>query len=91
MIARFLDADHHASWVAGDEVYGGNPKLRAALEERATGYVLAVACSHEVTTPAGKFRADALVRNCRSGPGRNCPAERGPRDTASTLGRHRPS
>jgi SRSO17 transposase len=61
MIARFLDAGHHASWVAGDEVYGGNPKLRAALEERATGYVLAVACSHEVTTPAGKFRADALA------------------------------
>ncbi len=62
MIARFLDAGHRASWIAGDEVYGGNPKLRAALEERATGYVLAVACSHEVTTPAGKFRADALVR-----------------------------
>lgn len=62
MITRFPDADHHASWVAGDEVYGGNPKLRAALEERATGYVLAVACSHEVTTPAGKFPADALAR-----------------------------
>jgi SRSO17 transposase len=48
-------------WVAGDEVYGGNPKLRSALEERDTGYVLAVACSHEVTTGAGKFRADTLA------------------------------
>lgn len=45
----------------GDEVYGGNPKLRAALEERGIGYVLAVACSAEVATGAGTFRADALA------------------------------
>jgi SRSO17 transposase len=62
MVTRFLDAGHRAAWVAGDEVYGGNPKLRTALEERGTGYVLAVACSHEVTTGAGKFRADALAK-----------------------------
>src|SRR6266545_5165313 len=62
MVARFLDAGHQAAWVAGDEVYGGNPKLRTALEERGTGYVLAVACSHEVTTGAGKFRADILAK-----------------------------
>lgn len=48
--------------MAGDEVYGGNPKLRAALEVRGTGYVLAVVRTHEVTTQAGKFRADALAR-----------------------------
>ncbi|WP_112471230.1 IS701 family transposase [Streptomyces triticisoli] len=62
MIARFLDAGHHAQWVAGDEVYGGNPKLRSALEGRSIGYVLAVACNHEVTTRAGKFHADALAK-----------------------------
>ncbi|WP_406471508.1 IS701 family transposase [Streptomyces hirsutus] len=61
MIGRFLDAGHRVGWVAGDEVYGGNPKLRAALEERQVGYVLAVACSAEVTTGAGKFRADVLA------------------------------
>lgn len=61
MIGRFFDAGHRVGWVAGDEVYGGNPKLRTALEERQVGYVLAVACSHEVTTGAGKFRADALA------------------------------
>ncbi|MFF3339683.1 IS701 family transposase [Streptomyces flavidovirens] len=61
MIERFLDAGHHASWAAGDEVYGSNPKLRAALEKRGLSYVLAVACSAEVTTPAGKFRADTLA------------------------------
>lgn len=62
MIGRFLDAGHRAPWVAGDEVYGGNPKLRAALEERGCGYVLAVARTHEVPTHAGKFRADALAK-----------------------------
>lgn len=41
MIGRFLDAGNRASWVAGDEVYGGNPKLRTALEERGTGCRLA--------------------------------------------------
>ncbi|MBT2363941.1 IS701 family transposase [Streptomyces sp. ISL-10] len=62
MIERFLDAGHHVGWVTGDEVYGGNPKLREALEERGIGYVLAVACSAEVATGAGTFRADALVK-----------------------------
>lgn len=61
MIERFLDAGHRVGWVAGDEVYGGNPKLRSALEERGLGYVLAVACSAEATTKAGKFRADTLA------------------------------
>ena len=62
MVARFLDAGHRAAWVAGGEAYGGNTKLRTALEERRTGDVLAVACSHEVTTGAGQFRADALAK-----------------------------
>jgi SRSO17 transposase len=62
MIERFLDAGHRAAWVTGDEVYGGNPKLRAALEARSTSYVLAIACSAEVPTAAGKFRADSLVK-----------------------------
>ncbi|MDQ0937604.1 SRSO17 transposase [Streptomyces turgidiscabies] len=61
MIERFLDAGHHVGWVTGDEVYGGNPKLRTALQERGIGYVLAVACSAEVSTGAGKFRVDALA------------------------------
>ncbi|MFF3615177.1 IS701 family transposase [Streptomyces sp. NPDC002580] len=62
MIERFLNAGHRIGRVTGDEVYGGNPKLRAALEERGIGYVLAVACSAEVPTGAGTFRADALVK-----------------------------
>ncbi|MGW3242778.1 IS701 family transposase [Streptomyces sp. NPDC001070] len=42
MIGRALDAGTPARWVAGDEVYGDNPHLRAALEHRRMGYVLAV-------------------------------------------------
>ncbi|HET9138750.1 IS701 family transposase [Actinophytocola sp.] len=61
MITRFLDAGHRVGWVTGDEVYGGNPKLRSTLEERGLEYVLAVACSAEVTTNARIFRADALA------------------------------
>jgi hypothetical protein len=37
VVARFLVAGHQAAWVAGDEVYGGNPRLRTAPEERGTG------------------------------------------------------
>ena len=53
MIARALDAGAPAGWVTGDEVYGADPGLRADLERRETGYVLAVAASRQVTTAAG--------------------------------------
>jgi SRSO17 transposase len=43
MIERFWGAGHSVGWVTGDEVYAGNPRLRAVLEERGVGYVLAVA------------------------------------------------
>jgi SRSO17 transposase len=62
MIDRTLDAGIRASWVTADEVYGGNPQLRSALEYRQVGYVLAVACDHQIATRAGKVRADALAK-----------------------------
>ncbi len=62
MINRALDAEVRAPWVTGDEVYGGNPRLRAALEDRQVGYVLAVARDHQIATRAGKVRADTLVK-----------------------------
>jgi SRSO17 transposase len=37
MIRRALDAGVPAGWVAGDEVYGADPALRAELEARAIG------------------------------------------------------
>ncbi len=60
MLTRALDAGVPASWVAGDEVYGADPKLRARLEARGIGYVLAVACDHPVLAGGKAWRADAL-------------------------------
>lgn len=61
MIIRALDGGAAAPWVTGDEVYGADPGLRRELETRRVGYVLAVACSHQVTTAAGPQRADAIA------------------------------
>ena len=62
MIGRTLDAGTPAGWVTADEVYGQDPKLRADLARRGLGYVLAVARTHPVTTPAGTCPAISLAR-----------------------------
>jgi SRSO17 transposase len=62
MLARALDAGVPAAWVTGDEVYGADPGLRAELETRGIGYVLAVACDHRVRAAGDTYRADALCR-----------------------------
>lgn len=61
MITRVLDSGVSVPWVAGDEVYGAATALRAELEGRGVGYVLAVACDHHVPTATGSQRADHLV------------------------------
>ena len=61
MIGRAVTAGVPFSWVAGDEVYGGNPGPRSWLEEEGIAYVMAVACSEMITAPAGRFRADELA------------------------------
>lgn len=61
MIGAALDAGVRCSWVAGDEVYGNAPKLRADLVARRVGYVLAVAKDHRITTSTGTHRADELA------------------------------
>ena len=61
MIARALDAGTPAGWATGDEVYGADPGLRADLERREVGYVLAVAKDHQVTTGLRACRADKLA------------------------------
>jgi SRSO17 transposase len=62
MLARALDAGVPAAWVAGDEVYGANPALRAELEARGVGYVLAVARDHRVRFAGTPHRVDALLK-----------------------------
>jgi SRSO17 transposase len=48
--------------VTGDEVYGANPGLRAELEARQIGYVLAVACDHRVHSGGTTCGAHTLLR-----------------------------
>jgi len=62
MLARTLDARVPAGWVAGDEVYGADPGLRSDLENRETGYVLAVACRHQFSIGLRTSRADEFAR-----------------------------
>jgi len=50
MIERALDAGVPARWVVGDSVYGGDGKLRRALEERRRAYALAVKRTEQPTT-----------------------------------------
>ncbi len=77
MIAAALDAGTPCSWVAGDEVYGNAPSLRADLVERGVGYVLAVAKNHQITTDTGTHKAEELAarlpqrswRRLSAGPG----------------------
>ncbi len=61
MVCCALDAGVPAAWVAGDEVYGNSRALRAELEARGVGYVLAVACDHRVVAGRDTYRADALA------------------------------
>jgi SRSO17 transposase len=50
-------------WVSGDEVYGRDAKLRAAIEAHHAGYVLKIPCSFRITLPTGqKIRADHAAR-----------------------------
>ncbi|MET9663693.1 IS701 family transposase [Streptomyces sp. NPDC006510] len=63
MIAAALEAEVEAPWVTGDEAYGQDPQLRAALEARGTGYVMAVARSMRVRINQGRtaVRADTVA------------------------------
>ncbi|MEU0739017.1 IS701 family transposase [Streptomyces sp. NPDC006134] len=63
MITSALGAGVKARWVTGDEAYGQDPQLRAALEARGTGYVMAVARSTRVRINSGRttIRADTVA------------------------------
>lgn len=61
MITAALDASVPAGWVAGDEVYGADPKLRQTLQQRGIGYVLGIGANRTVITGAGAERVDVLT------------------------------
>src|SRR4051812_4340274 len=60
MLDRAMAAGVPAAWVAGDEVYGADPVLRAAIRGHGLGYVLQVAANRRVRTAAGPLRVDAV-------------------------------
>ena len=63
MITAAVKARVPARWVAADEAYGNNTRLRGELRKLRLGYVLAVSCDHLVPIDGGKTRcrADRLV------------------------------
>jgi hypothetical protein len=58
MLERALAAGVPAAWVTADEVYGGNPGLRAWLEARALPHVLAVRCTEPLLLPPGQSEGE---------------------------------
>ncbi|MBA2560187.1 MAG: IS701 family transposase [Propionibacteriales bacterium] len=60
MVTRAVEAGVPAGWVAGDEVYGADPRLRATIRGHRLGYVLQVAANRRVPTAAGPIRVDQL-------------------------------
>ena len=63
LVTRAISAKVPAAWVAADEVYGADPRLRAAIRGHGLGYVLAVAANRRVPTQAGPIRVDRLPRS----------------------------
>lgn len=68
MIERALDAGVPCAWVLGDEVYGSDHKLRAALERREQAYVLMVRSNEPVwavrAKKTGWYTAAELAEAC---------------------------
>jgi hypothetical protein len=86
MIIRALNADVPARWVAGDEVYGAGPGLRAELELRRVGYVLGIGCDRRVPTAAGPLRADEIAAGLPRTARQRLSAGAGAKGSATTTG-----
>ena len=67
-------------------MYGQDPKLRAGLARRGLGYVLAVAKTHPVTTPAGTCPAIELAKRLPPGPGSGSRPDPAPRARVDMTG-----
>ena len=62
MLDRVVAAQVPARWVAGDEVYGADPQLRASIRGHGLGYVLQIGSNRHMLLPSGaKVRADELA------------------------------
>jgi SRSO17 transposase len=63
LLERALDGGTPAAWVLGDEIYGGDYRLRACVEDRHCRYVLGVAAKQSVWVGWEQQRVDAVIRN----------------------------
>lgn len=61
MIERALQAGAPCNWVAADEVYGNNSKLRHWLEQQRLGYVLAIASDQRMRWPDHQQRRVDMI------------------------------
>ena len=61
MIDRAVEAGAPAAWVAGDEVYGGDARLRAKIRGLGLGYVMQIAATRQVTTQIGNLAVRDLA------------------------------
>jgi SRSO17 transposase len=77
MIETAVAAGLPCRWVAGDEAYGNDPRLATRLRQLRLGYVLAVACSHQVATGLGVYRVDVLATGLPAGAWQRVSAGRG--------------
>ncbi|MFV0526886.1 MAG: IS701 family transposase [Acidimicrobiales bacterium] len=61
MITRAITGGVPARWVAGDEVYGACPRLRATIRHHRLGYVLNVASTHRAIATGAQDPDEARV------------------------------
>jgi hypothetical protein len=67
LLERALDAAVPAGWVTADEVYGGDTRLRAWLEERDPAYVLAVKATQPLWAHGAQGPAEVPARRLVAG------------------------
>lgn len=86
MITRAVAAGVPASWVAGDEVYGADPALRATLRGHGLVYVMQIAANRQVPTGAGRCGPTSSPPGCPGAPGTSSPPAPAARAPATTRG-----
>jgi SRSO17 transposase len=67
MLARAVDARVPAGWVTADEVYGGDARLRAWLEQQDLAYVLAVKATQPLWAAGEHGPAEVPARQLLAG------------------------
>jgi SRSO17 transposase len=72
MITRAVTAGTPVRWVAGDEAYGNDPKLRKGIAGHGLGFVLAVARDHQIPTAAGSGARLTWPSACQAAHGSSC-------------------